>query len=208
MAHDDQAPDVSPVGDTYYAFYAVSQIGFQGSQIGVATSKSLHVGTWTDLGSMNIPQSSEYNLIDPNLFQENGALYLSFGSYWQDIFQAKLSSPPLPTSTKSAPINLAFNSTNGAGSTAHDIIEGSFQFKFDNKYYLFFSSGACCNAPPNLAPKGDEYHVEVSVHAALAWASRLIAAGLPRRRHRGPVLGRFREQLSDAERWHARAGLA
>ena len=34
-------------------------------------------------------------------------------------------------------------------------------YKHDSHYYLFFSIGACCNTPPNLARPGDEYRVAV-----------------------------------------------
>lgn len=43
--------------------------------------------------------------------------------------------------------------------------EGSYQFwspvDGTNYYYLFFSSGFCCNAPGKLAPQGDEYKIMV-----------------------------------------------
>lgn len=57
------------------------------------------------------------------------------------------------------PSQLAYNSS---GSTFE---EGSFQFWWPvdgtDYFYLFFSSGACCNTPPNLAPAGDEYKIMV-----------------------------------------------
>lgn len=40
-----QAPDVFSYGGTYYMYYAVSSSGSQNSDIGVATSPSMDVGT-------------------------------------------------------------------------------------------------------------------------------------------------------------------
>lgn len=153
------APDAHLIGDTYYVYYAVSSLGSQDSAIGVATSTSLDSGTWTDLGSLNLPSNSDYNLIDPNLFTQDGSSFiLSFGSYWDGIYQIPLSSP-LTISPGAAPQNIAFNPTdNGA-------VEGSYQFWWPTNgvdyFYLFLSVGICCNSPPNLPPAGQEYHVNV-----------------------------------------------
>ncbi|OCK79047.1 glycoside hydrolase family 43 protein [Lepidopterella palustris CBS 459.81] len=163
---DTWAPDVSLIDGTYYAFYAVSYIGYQGSEIGVATSTFLDPGTWTDHGSIGLPKSSSYNLIDPNLFQESGSspIYFSFGSGWQGVFQSTLNSPPV-TASGAAATNLAYNSTVPPGQNFPSVTEGSYQFWWQNGgdkwYYLFFSSGACCNTPPNLAATGDEYKIMV-----------------------------------------------
>jgi arabinan endo-1,5-alpha-L-arabinosidase len=45
--------------------------------------------------------------------------------------------------------------------------EGAYQFRWveqatgKNWYYLFFSSGACCNDPDKLEVPGEEYRIEV-----------------------------------------------
>ena len=132
-------------------------MGYQGSDIGLATSKTLDPGSWTDHGSIGLPKSDAYNLIDPNLFQESDSapIYMSFGSYWHDIFQTELHAPPIKFSGI-APKNILRNTTANA-----QVAEGSFQFKWQNYYYLFFSAGACCNQPPNLAKPGDEYRMVV-----------------------------------------------
>jgi arabinan endo-1,5-alpha-L-arabinosidase len=49
------APDAHLIGDTYYVYYAVSTLGSQNSGIGVASSKTLDSGSWTDHGALNIP---------------------------------------------------------------------------------------------------------------------------------------------------------
>ncbi|MCJ1401107.1 hypothetical protein MMC11_004319 [Xylographa trunciseda] len=157
---DVWAPDVHYIGNTYYMYYAVSLGGSQNSAIGVATSPSMDVGTWTDHGSLGILQNPNYNLIDPNLLVVDfGASFLlSFGSFWTDIYQIELSDP-LTIAPGASPSQLDYNST-GVGS-----VEGSFQFWWPTNgtiyYYLFSSSGACCNFPPNLPPPGDEYKINV-----------------------------------------------
>ena len=85
-----KAPDVFFHDGAYYMYYSVSTIGSQNSDIGVATSHSMEVGTWTDHGSIGIPRDdSRWNRIDPNLFQHdaNSPFYLSFGSFWENIWQ-------------------------------------------------------------------------------------------------------------------------
>ena len=117
-------------------------------------------GSWTDHGSLGIPQSSDYNLIDPNLLiAPDGSYHLSFGSFWNDIYQIPMLDPS-EISNDTAPYNIAYNATN----TLHSV-EGSFQFWWPTDgtdyYYLFFSSGACCNTPPDLPPPGEEYKIMV-----------------------------------------------
>ena len=155
-----KAPDVSLIGNTYYAYYAVSEIGLRTSDIGVATSLSLDPGSWTDHGSIGIPKSSSYNLIDPNYFRESSdaPVYFTFGSAWHAIYQTSLSGTYLSQASGATPVNVAYNSTSS-------IEEASYQFwwqdRSDKWCYLFFSSGACCYTPPSLAAPGDEYKIMV-----------------------------------------------
>lgn len=50
-------------------YYAVSTFGSQNSAIGVATSSTMEVGSWTDHGATGVASSAGklYNAIDPNL---------------------------------------------------------------------------------------------------------------------------------------------
>ena len=156
------APDVFDLDGTWHAYYSVSVIGSQASQIGLATSATLEPGSWTDHGSINLPKSSSYNLIDPNIFRQSSdaSIYFSFGSAWDGIFQTELNTDGTEQSSGSSITNIAYNSTGPY------FIEGSSQFWWPDssdtpQYYLFFSSGACCNIPPNLAAPGDEYKIMV-----------------------------------------------
>jgi len=158
------APDVFFMSGTYYLFYSVSAIGSQNSDIGVATSTTMDSGSWTDHGSIHIPPSSSYNKIDANLFQHDpsAAPLLSFGSFWSDIFQIPMSNPPLTIAPDApAPTHLETNTSSRPAGLATGATEGGYQFQWDGNYFLFFSSGNCCNEPPNLVPQGEEYKIMV-----------------------------------------------
>lgn len=156
IVNNRQAPDVQKVGDTYYLYYSVSTFGSQDSAIGVATSSSLDVNTWTDLGSTGVVSSSSksYNAIDGNLIYDGSNYYLNFGSFWGDIFQVKMANPPKATST-SASYNIAYIPS---GSHAQ---EGSFMYKYGSYYYLFFSVGQCCGYDTSKPAAGGEYKIQV-----------------------------------------------
>lgn len=137
--YDLWAPDVAKVGDYYYLYYSVSTFGVQNSAIGVARSTTMDVGSWTDLGATGISSSSgsAYNAIDANLIATGGNYYVTFGSFWSDLYQVKMANPPVKTAGSSA-YQVAYNS-----SGAH-ALEGPTVFERSGYFYLFFSSGTCC----------------------------------------------------------------
>ncbi|RPB18849.1 endo-1,5-arabinanase [Terfezia boudieri ATCC MYA-4762] len=157
------APDVSNVGDYYYLYYSVSTFGSQNSAIGVARSRTMDVGTWTDLGSTGINSStgSAYNSIDANLIATGGNYYMTFGSFWNDLYQVQMANPPVKIAG-SSPYQVAFNSTG-----AH-AIEGSIVFKHSRYFYLFFSSGTCCGYDSNRPSAGNEYRINVCRSTSIA----------------------------------------
>lgn len=147
----------------YYAHYSVSSFGSQDSEIGVATSTSLELGTWTDHGSMHLPQSSAYNLIDPFVFQDgedaNARIYFTWGSYWSGIQQTELTHHDeliAWASKETQIVNIISNTT-----SSPSVVEGAIQWKDGEWYYIFFSVGQCCRTEKELAPPGDEYHIVV-----------------------------------------------
>ena len=180
-------------------YYAVSQMGSQNSDIGVATSPSMEQGTWTDYGSLGLPDSPtrSYNKIDANLLQPSpsptGApptFLIPSASTWPDASHTPRATPPRAVATAApadaaaasspspalnvaaaapTPVNLEYNGTNTGPAAQKASLapsEGSYQFwwKVDGKtyYYLFFSSGACCDFDPSqLPPAGEEYKVMV-----------------------------------------------
>lgn len=119
-------------------YYAVSTSGSQDSAIGLATSSTMEVGSWTDLGATGIASSSSkpYNAIDPNLIAVGSNYYLNFGSFWHDIYQAPMSSDAKTVASSS--VNIEYNSTGTRPS------EGSYMFYYGDYYYLLWSSGICC----------------------------------------------------------------
>lgn len=116
---DPWAPDVHAANGQFYAYYAVSQFGSQYSSVGVATSKSLKPGTWTDHGAVltSSPTAATpmniTNAIDGNYFlvglrsslvsmgrvltlimqdPQTGKEYLTYGSFWSNLWQFELKS--------------------------------------------------------------------------------------------------------------------
>ncbi|KAF1816585.1 endo-1,5-alpha-L-arabinosidase [Eremomyces bilateralis CBS 781.70] len=150
------APDVTKIGDTYYLYYAVSQFGSQNSALGLATSKTMDVGSWQDRGAIGVSSKAgkDYNAIDANLFRGGNKWYMNFGSFWGDIFQVGMQDPPVKTDG-SASRQIVFQP---AGEHA---IEGVFVFPFNNQYYAFFSAGKCCGLDKNRPPSGQEYRILV-----------------------------------------------
>ncbi|KZV66585.1 glycoside hydrolase family 43 protein [Peniophora sp. CONT] len=150
------APDVNYIDGEYVLYYSVSAIGSQNSAIGVATSPSMEPGTWTDHGEVISSKTGDvYNAIDPNLIDWNG-LKLSFGSYWNGMYQIGLW-PDVETQASALPgTHLAGNSGRPA--------EGGFTYKSpaSDYYFFFFSDGITPLAGATSRPAaGAEYKVLV-----------------------------------------------
>lgn len=178
------APMTIEKDGTFYCFYAVSEDGSRNSAIGVATSNSPEGGNWTDHGSIIDTGSGPYahlfpytaaNAIDPSVFIDpaDGTPYLTFGSYWTDIWQVPLTKDLLAVDTPKQPdaINVAFLTLEGADNEIrkdHNYPvtyepeprpeEGSFMSYRAPWYYLWFSHGQCCHfSVSGLPPAGEEY---------------------------------------------------
>jgi arabinan endo-1,5-alpha-L-arabinosidase len=136
--NDTWAPDVVKVGDTYHCYYSVSTFGSQDSGIGLATSKTLLPGTWTDHGLVlescaNKPfPLNVTNAIDPAFFHDpnTGEDLLNYGSFWTDNWQFQLTADLKNISWKSPPVHLSYDP---AGSNPE---EGSFMSDHDGWYYV------------------------------------------------------------------------
>lgn len=155
------APDVFNNHGTFYLYYSVSAMGSKNSDIGVATSDTMDSGSWLDHGSLGIPQNDDYNRIDGNLFQHSAgsAFLLNFGSFWGQLYQVPMADPPLRVAGDA--FQLAKNDSARPGLTPGST-EGGYLFQWADYYYLFFSSGNCCNElEEGLAPPGEEYKVMV-----------------------------------------------
>lgn len=112
-------------------------------------------GSWTDHGATGISSSSSksYNAIDANVFNDDGTYYLTFGSFWQDIFQAPLNSAA--TKAASSSYNIALDPS------GDHAVEGAYLYKSGDYYYLFYSAGACCGYDTSRPATGDEYNIKV-----------------------------------------------
>ena len=143
------------IGDTYYLYYAASSFGTQNSVIGLATSTTMEVGSWTDHGSTGITSDSSkaYNAIDANLIAVGSGYLMNFGSFWHDIYQVAMKSPP--TASSGSAYNIGYNES---GTNA---IEGGYMVYESGYYYLFFSSGQCCGYDTSKPAPGGEYKVMV-----------------------------------------------
>jgi uncharacterized protein len=127
------APDVIRVGDWYMLFYSVSTWGKNNSAIGLATSHRLD-GGWKDRGIVARSLTNDnFNAIDPSvLLDEDGKLWMAFGSYWSGV---KL---------------VGLNSQNGnidsqrTSLARHDSIEAPCLYRHGDFYYLFVNWGQCC----------------------------------------------------------------
>ncbi|KAL9630765.1 MAG: hypothetical protein Q9204_004554 [Flavoplaca sp. TL-2023a] len=157
-SRDLWAPDVAKFGSTYYLYYSVGTFGSQDSAIGVATSTTLDVNSWTDLGSTGIESvvGSKFNAIDSNLQSADGKLYMNFGSFWSDLFQVEMTAPPtMIAEAVASAIQIAFVPTPPQAQ------EAAFGYQYGSHYYLFFSVGRCCTYDVDKPATTDEYKIQV-----------------------------------------------
>lgn len=148
---------MSYIRGTYYLFYALSVSGSQTSAIGYATSSTMEPGSWTDHGAVIESSSSttNYNAIDPNLINgtSDDEFYLQWGSYWGQIYQARVSISGDYIFASGNQNQIAYNPSNSN-------TEGATMWLHDGYYYLFLSRGTCCTYS-NSEITGAEYHVVV-----------------------------------------------
>jgi arabinan endo-1,5-alpha-L-arabinosidase len=154
-----QAPDVTKVGSQYVMLYSVSSFGSQQSAIGWATSRDLQ--SWTDRGATGVSsdKGKPFNAIDGNLIASNdSAQYMTFGSFWQDLFIAPMTGGGAGALSKSGgEKQIAYQPAGG-----HEI-EAPFVFNHGGKNWLFYSAGKCCALDKNRPTKGAEYRIMVCV---------------------------------------------
>ena len=150
------------VGDTYYDYYSVSQFGSQNSAIGLATSKTLQPGSWTDHGEIfSSGPNKSYplnvtNAIDANLFidPKSKKPYMNYGSFWSDLYQFEMT-PDLMDVKPETAVQLSFDPTPPQAE------EGVYMNYHGGWYYLWFSHGSCCGYNAGLPAPGEEYSIRV-----------------------------------------------
>ena len=149
-ATDIWAPDISYFNGTYHLYYAVSSFGSNVSAIGLATNVTLNQSSpnykWVDQGMILQSTSSDnFNAIDPNIFVDsNGTVWLTYGSFWNGIFQQQID----PSTGKIMSGSQTYHLAERAPSVANDPIEGSSLVHAGNYYYLFVSWDYCCDSNP------------------------------------------------------------
>jgi len=137
------APDIFYKDSTYYLYYSLSTFGSNHSRIGLATNPTLNPDNksykWTDQGKVIESNSGDsYNAIDPNIVKDNqGKLWLSFGSYWSGIKIIELDSTTMKPKVGATLHSIAGRHNWGA-------IEAPYIIFKNNYYYLFVSFDACC----------------------------------------------------------------
>lgn len=127
------APDINRIGDKYVLYYSMSRWGGEWTcGIGVATADT-PLGPFRDHGMMF--RSNEIgiqNCIDPFYIEDNGKKYLFWGSF-RGIYGAELSDDGLSLKTGCEKKQIA--------GTAY---EGTYICKRGDYYYLYASTGTCC----------------------------------------------------------------
>lgn len=100
----------------------------------------MDVGTWKDIGITGVSSSASkpYNAIDPNLNEHGSNYYLTFGSYWQVIYQVQMASNPKAISGSAKQL---------VSSSDGEVVEGAYIFKYGSYYYLFYSKGSSKGSP-------------------------------------------------------------
>lgn len=137
---DYWAPDIIHLSDRYFLYYAVSVLDKNTSAIGLATNPTLDPNDpaykWTDLGVVvQSQESDDFNAIDPAIFHdEDGSLWLTFGSYWSGIKLVQLDPQTGKRITPDSPMTPLANNTS---------IEASYLYKHAGYYYLFVNWGWC-----------------------------------------------------------------
>lgn len=128
------APDINRIGGKYVMYYSRSVWGGQTTAgIGVAVSDTPK-GPFTDLGKLfDSAGIGVKNSIDPFYIDDAGHKYLFWGSF-NGIYGIELSADGLSLREGAQPVRVA--------GTAY---EGTYIHKRDGRYYLFASTGSCCN---------------------------------------------------------------
>lgn len=161
-------PDVHYSNGTYYLYYSVfngnysaGESGVHGFDIAVATSPSMEEGSWTDQGSVTVPQperNSMYTVMDSNIIhiatdpqtQPIQPLQMVFGSQGSALVAVNLSSSLLTvdsyyTSQLAEPV-IVDQPALTAGSAPSNMDSTSYIFQYQEWNYIMWSNGSCCAA--------------------------------------------------------------
>jgi arabinan endo-1,5-alpha-L-arabinosidase len=138
------APEIKFLNGQYYLYYTASWTDLPGggSAIGVATSSN-PLGPWTDSGTPAVEPhapgccaNDKRWVFDPDVVDDNGQLYIFYGSYFGGLSARKLSSDGLHSDPNSQ-VQIAIANR----------YEGTELVKHNGYWYLFASATNCCNGP-------------------------------------------------------------
>lgn len=132
------APDIKYYNGRYHLLYSVSSFGSNNSLIGRLSTTDLDSDNWRDDGLViRSTTSDNYNAIDGDItIDENGAPWMSFGSFWSGIKLTRLDSDLQPTGQV---YSIAHRSDH-----PEQAIEAPRVTYHDGYYYLFVSFDKCC----------------------------------------------------------------
>ena len=127
------APDINYIDGRYVMYYSMSVWGGEmDCGIGVAVSDYPY-GPFSDYAKLfDSREIGVQNSIDPFYFEDNGKKYLFWGSF-RGIFGILLSDDGLSIAKGSSKFQIAGQGT-----------EGTYIHKRDGYFYLFVSTGTCC----------------------------------------------------------------
>jgi arabinan endo-1,5-alpha-L-arabinosidase len=152
------APDVSYFAGKYHLYYAYSAFGVNTSGIALATNATLDPRDpryhWKDEGLvLRSTATDDFNAIDPNIvFDEKGAPWMSFGSFWSGIKMRRIDSATGKLDASNAKLYaLASRAKPAQAAPAKpglppdwEAIEAPFIVHHGDFYYLFVSFDLCC----------------------------------------------------------------
>ena len=127
------APDINRIGDRYVMYYSMSRWGGEWTcGIGVAVAERPE-GPFDDLGRLfRSDEIGIRNCIDPCCVEDGGKKYLFWGSF-HGLYGAELTDDGLSLKPGFKPVRIA-----------GDAYEATYIHKRDGYYYLFASTGRCC----------------------------------------------------------------
>ncbi|WP_207592326.1 family 43 glycosylhydrolase [Halomontanus rarus] len=126
------APDVVRYRDRYYLYYSYSEWGDEDPGIGVATATD-PVGPFDDHGKLFSSEEIDVeNSIDPAFHVSDGTPYLIWGSF-HGIYGVELTEDGLDWVEETR-----FH-------VAGDAYEAPYLLEHDEYYYLFVTTGSCCD---------------------------------------------------------------
>ena len=114
-------------------------------------------GTWTDLGATGVASTNAkpYNAIDPHVIRVDDTYYMTFGSFWKNLYQVPLNGAATKVESGSSSVQVAYTPS---GSHAQ---EAAYVISANGYFYLFFSVGSCCGYDKNRPKSGEEYKIMV-----------------------------------------------